>query len=122
MDLRMAAIQAGSRELTDGTYLRWRLLMPTEPSLGAALPFFIDWSNPALHPSNTLPIAGELSSFRITHPAARKLRAMIGDGFEIMQGEQPELSVQIEGRNGPVTFRTPSSFPPGVGNIIYKES
>lgn len=108
----------GSRKTADGTEFRWRWLLLRDAELGAALPFFIEWGDEDLHPARTLPVGGDLLSFRIRHPAATRLRPVLGRAFDVGPAEAARISVQIDAAKGVCSLHTPDELPPGVGELV----
>ena len=91
------------RRTADGGLLVWDLLFPQ--GAGYGMPFFIDWRE-SPHPATTTPEGGELVSFGISTPDAEELgAALAGLGLDVEVSEgAPEMTVVIEGANGPVTL------------------
>ena len=114
----IADIQPGSRTLPDGGELSWRLLMTNEPVLGSVMPFFIEWQDIAAHPSSTLPVVGDLSSFHIYHPQAEKLQSYLGSGFHISEAENAGFSVEINTGHKRVSLSTSKQFTSGFSAIL----
>lgn len=108
----------GSRTTPGGSALCWRLLFLQDGELRAALPFFIEWSDEDLHPARTLPVGGDLLSLRIRHPAAARLRRVLGQAFDVGYADAARISVRIEGAKGVCSLRTRRELPPGVGDLI----
>jgi hypothetical protein len=69
---RLTAPDAGSRRKPDGTVLSWVTFAFRNLDHPLA-PFFIEWANPAQHPSRTSPRGCTLKSMRIEDPAAADL-------------------------------------------------
>ncbi len=70
--------RAGSRVRPDGARLAWSLAFPRHEHHGdfsGALPFFIEWEDPALHPGRSTPGGLHLRAMSIAHPAATVLAA-----------------------------------------------
>jgi hypothetical protein len=66
----------GSRQQSDGSMLRWKLLTITQPSI-EGLPFFIEWERGTTHPSQTSPSGCNLLSFEIEHTDPETLRRIL---------------------------------------------
>lgn len=108
----------GSRRLPDDSELKWELLLPAATEFQAAIPFFIEWKEMALHPSRTLPVCGALNSIRVNHPSSGKLRQILGPCYKT--GHKPGKRLQAElviGGNS-VHLTTPDEFPPGIGDFL----
>jgi hypothetical protein len=68
-----------SRARPDGVLLHWQLTFPLlEPPHSGTVPFLIDWLD-SPHPAADLPHEAELTSLRITHPAADLLLAVLAE-------------------------------------------
>jgi hypothetical protein len=110
-------IEPWSRQVPDGPPLRWRLLMPDERRLGAALPFFISWDDMERHPARHLPVVGRLSQFSIEHPQAAVLR-MLPPGIESTAAAGKAVSATIEAETGAVTLAMPGELFPTIAAAI----
>ncbi len=68
-DNAMGTVARGSRKTTDGSLLKWELVLPLPSPEVEVVPFMIDWSTSEKHPSQMLPETGcELLKFYATHP------------------------------------------------------
>ena len=80
---------------------------------GPLLPFFIEWRGDA-HPSRDAPRGCRLASFRLQHPDAGDLSAVlsaIGLDLEVRTGPAPVLRAEIESPRGLVTSSGPPPRP-----------
>jgi len=83
----------GSRARPDGRVLRWRTLaLPTDLGVDGLdpVPFFIQWSADAVHPSTDSPEGCELRTFEIQHPrpsAVADVLARVGIDATVRPGE-----------------------------------
>lgn len=76
-DHSMGSIKGGSRHTSEGSLLKWELIMPlTAPEVEIA-PFMVDWSDSEIHPSDQLPDMNcKLISLEGTHPNPASLLPM----------------------------------------------
>ena len=74
--LALTPWEPGSRMTPHGGILKWRTFGYAQDR-DPALPFFIIWSDPRLHPSRTSPGGCRLTSLSIEDPHAAKLRRAI---------------------------------------------
>jgi hypothetical protein len=96
--------EAGSRVKPDGSVLEWRTLAITQPMIATA-PFFIQWSESSVHPSQSSPVGCELGAVRIQDPDAAALGDLVnlvGLDVEVEQGESPAFDFVLECPNGTV--------------------
>lgn len=105
--INIGAIQAGSRDLSDGSALTWELTDPNAMPLDGAVPFLIDWGN-SVHPAGTAPHGGELTSIRIEHPEPDEvgiaLRAL-GVDIEMNKADYFTLTATIRTDRGIVELK-----------------
>jgi hypothetical protein len=96
-----------SRELPDGTVLRWTLTFPP-PALGDGVaPFLIRW-DPGPHPSGTAPMGCELVSLRGEHPDPGPVRALLAAmrvDIQVAEAPKAALIATIRCPNGAVELR-----------------
>jgi hypothetical protein len=98
---------AGARTTPLGVQLRWRLFEPTGEGLDRALPFFIDWLD-SPHPAVGAPQGVRLMGFRVRHPQANKLNALLaqlGYACDAEPYERLELTAHLEGPRGELVLR-----------------
>lgn len=80
-------VTARSRETPDGTQLRWRMFFITDDADAAAIPFFIEWGEDSVHPSQTSPAGCELAKFIVHTPDRDRI-------FRLVQSLGLEIDVQ----------------------------
>jgi len=96
----------GSRRLPDGSLLTWELLMPEPDASGIAMPFFIRWDDPDLHPARRLASHGELDMVTLQAPEPGRLQAVLGDSVRVRTGA-PRIELRLRLTEGNVTMATP---------------
>ncbi|MFK8008592.1 MAG: VOC family protein [Saprospiraceae bacterium] len=69
----LGKIENGTRTKTDGNILKWQLTEPILENENGIMPFFLNWGE-TIHPSKTLPQAGEILSFKAIHPNPEFIR------------------------------------------------
>lgn len=91
-----------SRELPDGSTLRWELTVP-EGGMGTTMvPFFIDWGS-SPHPSDTAPQGIRLTSLVVGHPDPEwyiGLLETFGLDYPVIRAAQPTLQAMLSGPAG----------------------
>lgn len=96
-----------SRELPNGTQLRWRLTSLGEEHPDWIVPFLIDWGD-SPHPSRTAPVGLMLRRLRAVHPdpdTLRKALDALGVELEVEQGPASQLIADIDSLRGPIELR-----------------
>ena len=100
----------GSRARPDGTLLRWRTV-GVLTNLGTAdvdpVPFFIQWSAGARHPSGDSPAGCHLAHLEFRHPAPNHLRevfASLGLDIAVQSADAPSIHATIETPGGSVNL------------------
>jgi hypothetical protein len=95
----------GARAQADGSFLAWKTLRISAPSL-VGLPFFIEWGS-AAHPSATSPGGCSLASFLIEHTAAEALsRALssLGVNVPVSPASHVQLTAQLRSPKGEIVL------------------
>jgi len=112
-------IHSWSRQLPDGRILSWKMLLPADPVLASALPFFIQWDNMADHPSIELPVVGEIAMLRIQHPDHVRLRNVLGADVNLLSVVDADAGIFVElaTPNGIVTMASAGELAPAFGSI-----
>jgi hypothetical protein len=96
-----------SRELPDGSVLRWSLTFPPPALGGGVVPFLIRWE-PGPHPSETAPGGCELLALRGQHPEPDSLHPLLAAlqvDIDISEAPAPALIATIRCANGIVELR-----------------
>jgi len=101
----------GSRVKPDGSVLEWKTLVITQPLLDGA-PFFIEWGESSVHPSESSPEGCELATLQVGDPDAVELRglaATLGLDIEVTAGDRMTLEFGLHCPNGEVHFSSDAS-------------
>jgi hypothetical protein len=92
----------GSRQRPDGKLLRWQTLNLKDDKDGL-LPFFIQWGEGSVHPSEDAPRGCKLEHFEAVGPDPARLARVFGDlqlEVAVQQSRRLQLKASIAG-NGP---------------------
>ena len=95
--------QAGSRQTTEGTVIRWRTFQLTAPKIDGA-PFFIEWDAASPHPAATSPVGCPLLSLELRTPhdeELRRLLSLLKVQGQVTRSEASQLVVTLKGSRGP---------------------
>src|SRR5262249_43569220 len=95
---------AGSRAQADGSLLTWQTLRIGGPR-AEGLPFFIEWQNAALHPSQHSPPGCTLASFEVEHTDPEWMRRTLrrlGAEARIAPGSRVGLKARLQTPKGEV--------------------
>lgn len=101
-DIPLGKLEKGNRKQANGNMLQWELSNPINENADGILPFFIDWKD-TIHPSTTLPQAGEVVEFKAFHPEASKVQLQLeqlGCPLNVEVSEAAMLSVTIKTLDG----------------------
>lgn len=100
----MGKIQNGSRNLADGSILKWELTMPLAAPEIELIPFALDWSTSEKHPTAMLPPMNcKLINFYGTHPNAEKLSQILQNlncPLPIEKAAKASLKLVVDCPNG----------------------
>lgn len=96
-DPAFGEIKAGSRQRPDGSWLRWKLIMPTTTPEVDVLPFMVDWSGSDVHPHDVLPDSGcSIINLFATHPAPDDIKGILTKlGWAMPVLEEPEVGLRL---------------------------
>ena len=106
-DIALGPIGSGSRQRSDGSWLRWRFTDPATVAGDGLVPFFIDWG-PSLHPAASAPGDLSLASLRAEHPdddRIRRMLASLGLDLRVDHGQAPALIATLETPRGQIELR-----------------
>jgi len=96
---KMGRIRGGSRNVANAGLLQWQLIMPLPRPEVAILPFMVDWSTSAMHPTDTMPNSGcRLVKLYGTHPSPEKFKTTVEQldiDFEIRTATEITLKAII---------------------------
>jgi hypothetical protein len=102
---------AGSRVKPDGSVLEWRTLAIEQPLLAGA-PFFIEWGESSVHPSESSPAGCELRAVNLQDPdseALGELARVLGLDVGVEQGASRALEFVLECPDGVVRLSSMGS-------------
>lgn len=68
----MGKIKGGQRKTTNQQLLQWEMIMPLATPKVELIPFFCDWQNSEIHPTDSLPQQGAFKQLQLTHPTPDK--------------------------------------------------
>jgi hypothetical protein len=103
----LGPVVAGTRQISDGSYLRWRFTDPAAVVADGVVPFFIDWGN-SPHPAASAPPGPALESLRAEHPEpAVVMRALsaVGINLPVESGPRPALIATLRTEGGLAELR-----------------
>ena len=95
--------QAGSRETTEGSVIRWRTFQLTGQKIEGA-PFFIEWAAGIPHPAATSPPGCPLLSLELHTPhdeQLRRLMRLLNVQGEVTYGETSRMRMTLQGPRAP---------------------
>jgi hypothetical protein len=98
--------RAGSRQRPDGKLLQWKTLNLKDDKDGL-LPFFIEWSDDSLHPSDDAPKGCRLIHFGASAPNTDELTTisnLLRLDLALSPGDKPALQATVIGPKGEVTL------------------
>jgi Glyoxalase-like domain len=105
--IRLGPIVSGTRQRSDGSYLRWRFTDPATVLADGLVPFFIDWGD-SPHPADSAPPGLALESLRAEHPEPNVvMRALSAVGINLLveSGPLPALIATLRTEGGLVELR-----------------
>ncbi|MCH8101412.1 MAG: VOC family protein [Proteobacteria bacterium] len=94
----------GSRRQENGSTLHWTILEMAAPNLAGA-PFFIEWSEISVHPSESSPGGCELGSLEIKDPRPDQLQGLIqllGLNINVERAASSLLTFDLHCPNGEI--------------------
>lgn len=98
-------IISGNRTTPGGEQLSWRMLLPLPYPTVELMPFAVDWSGSAFHPTDRLPEQVRYYGLEFWHPAPQTMRMAIhglGINVKVFQGAAPKMRLTIEGPGGKI--------------------
>ncbi len=93
----LGKIESGTRTQTNGNILKWQLTEPILENENGIMPFFLNWGE-TIHPSKTLPQAGEILSFKAIHPNPELIKNQLkklGVNLIVEKGNRPHLEATV---------------------------
>lgn len=104
--LKLTPWQPGSRKLPSGATLKWRTFGYAHYASETA-PFFIAWTDPALHPARTSPAGCRYKSLVVSDPSPAQLRralALLKVKVRVVAAKASAMRLRIACPAGEVTF------------------
>lgn len=105
--IHLGPVVSGSRQRSDGSYLRWRFTDPATVVADGVVPFFIDWGD-SPHPAASAPTGPVLESLRAEHPApgvVKNALAAVGIHLPVASGPRPTLIAALRTKKGLIELR-----------------
>ena len=105
--IALGPIASGSRQRSDGSWLRWRFTDPATVAGDGLVPFFSDWGT-SEHPAGSAPGGPSLVSLRAEHPDPDRIRGMLaslGLDLSVEHGPAPALIATFATPRGPIELR-----------------
>ncbi len=102
--ISLGEIESGTRIQTNGNILKWQLTEPILENENGIMPFFLNWGE-TIHPSKTLPQAGEILSFKAIHPNPELIQNQLdklGVNLLVEKGNDPHLEATIRTLKGDI--------------------
>lgn len=100
----LGKVESGTRTQTNGNILKWQLTEPILDNENGIMPFFLNWGK-TIHPSKTLPQAGEILSFKAIHPNPELIKNQLeklGINLTVEKGNDPHLEATIRTLKGEI--------------------
>lgn len=100
----LGEIESGTRIQTNGNILKWQLTEPILENENGIMPFFLNWGE-TIHPSKTLPQAGEVLTFKAIHPNPEIIKSQLrklGIDLLVEKGNDPHLEATIRTLKGDI--------------------
>ena len=99
----MGQITGGSRMMTNGKTLTWKIAMPLSTPEVEIVPFITDWSASEAHPTDALDQPCKLLEIHLKHPNPKEIESLFADmniGIKIISAETTSIHIIIECPNG----------------------
>ena len=102
----MGKLFGGSRNVADGSVLKWNMCLPLAAPEVEIAPFLVDWSQSEIHPSKRMPDMNcKMLDFYAIHPnpeSYANVMEKFGIDLRIERGENISLRLVLECPNGKV--------------------
>ena len=100
----MGVIEEGQRETPDGSFLRWKMILPLAEPETELIPFMTDWSLSGFHPTDNLPQQCSLENIRFSAPDSDSKTQLcfnkFFDDLNIAPHTEPKITLKIKGPKG----------------------
>ncbi|MBK8051884.1 MAG: VOC family protein [Saprospiraceae bacterium] len=96
-------ISSGERLTTDGSFLKWKMTLPTAAPEVDIVPFLLDWSASAFHPCDRMEHQCEIYDIALYHPQPEVLEGFflsLAINKKVLYHPLPKIEVSIIGKNG----------------------
>lgn len=103
----MGGIQGGERKTATDDWLRWQMILPLANPLVEVIPFFTDWKDSSLHPTDKLAPLCSLVSLQLEHPQPDKPQLVmnrLGSKVKIKKGDTARITVTISAAGKLITL------------------
>ncbi len=104
----MGTIYQGSRKTTTGETLAWKMILPLSSPDIELIPFMVDWSESAFHPTEKLQEGCSLKEISLAGSAADKSNQVFNElsiSNNISNTINTTISITIEGPNGLIILK-----------------
>jgi hypothetical protein len=105
---KMGTIYQGSRKTTTGETLAWKMILPLSSPDIELIPFMVDWSESAFHPTEKLQEGCSLKEISLAGSAADKSNQVFNElsiSNNISNTINTTISITIEGPNGLIILK-----------------
>jgi len=105
--ISFGSVVSGTRQRSDGSWLRWRFTDPAMVVADGIVPFFIDWGD-SPHPAASAPPGPVLESLRAEHPeptVVKRVLSSVGINLPVEFGSSPALIATLRTEGGLVELR-----------------
>jgi hypothetical protein len=107
-DVNLGQLSAGQRKTTTGDLIKWKMTLPHHSPLIDLAPFFIDWSESAIHPTDQLADEGlSIERIELSHSEPSRINTLLEalniDGYQTSTGSY-KIGIVLNTPNGLVTF------------------
>ncbi|MEM1122042.1 MAG: VOC family protein [Bacteroidota bacterium] len=75
----LGTIEGGQRKTSNGQVLAWEMIVPLAEPAVDILPFMTDWQQSDIHPTDSLPVQGELVHLKLSHPTPDTLQPVFDE-------------------------------------------
>jgi len=102
-DPALSELSEGQRKKPDGAVINWQMIRPISTPEVEIFPFFLDWSSSHAHPTDDIPISGQLLSLSLTHPEPSRFEThfkALGIDLTVTQGVTAKILAKIKTSKG----------------------
>ncbi len=100
----MGKLQAGQRNMSNGKMLTWQMTMPLAEPTVEIMPFFLDWRESEVYPTEQLAAQCRLLELKLRHPTPAVLQAVFQQldlDMVVLEGEAA-IHLRLESPKGVV--------------------